>query len=312
MNNLEKIDINNLNKFEVNIIGDKYISLHRELSPEADKNIFLLDRFTMDEYIVKLPKKEYKTWSSYNDHISEFLGSNIIQYLGYPSQDTYLVKSGSIPESVMVKLFEYPLTKLSSKIDYFYNMENNALDLDKILNEYKIHSNINHMDTDKFNQFLVKMLIVDYIIVNIDRNSGNIGFFRDNNGNYYPSPFYDSGVSLLTQYFYQDWDKMIKNHQVVNYKVIKDGKRCKFEDVLREISNNIGNSEYYMEEIQYILNNYNKNKSEIHKLIDTIIKLDDKYIDIAESIKELLEFTIRELKNLIGKNKSDNSVLGWE
>lgn len=304
--------MSSLNKFEINIIGDNYISLHRDLLSGASEKIFLLDRFTKDEYMVKLPKKDYKTGSSYNDHIAEFLGSNIIQYLGYPSQDAYLIKSDFTSESVMVKLFENTLTELSSKIDYFYSMEYNALDLDKILNEYKIHSHINHMDTDKFNQFLIRMLIVDYIIVNIDRHPGNIGFFSDNDGIYYPSPFYDSGASLLTRYFHQDYDKMIKNRQVVNYKVIKDGKRCKFEDILREISNNIGNSRYYEEEIQYVLNNYNKNKSEIHELIDTITKLDDVYVEISESIKELLEFTTGELKNLISKNKSDNNILGWE
>lgn len=303
----------NLNKFEINIIGDSYVSLHKDILSGASEKIFLLDPFTKDEYMIKLPKRDYKTGSSYNDHIAEFLGSNIIQYLGYPSQDAYLIKSDFISESVMVKLFKEPLTELSSKIDYFYSMEYNAFDLDKILNEYKIHSNISHINTDKFNQFLVKMLIVDYIIVNIDRYPGNIGFFRDNDGIYYPSPFYDSGASLLTRYFYQDYNEMIRNHQVVNYKVIKDGKRCKFENVLEEISNNIGNSKYYKEEIQYVLSNYNKNKSEIHKLINTIIKLDDKYIDTAESIKELLEFTTEELRNLIDKNQSyNNNIFGWE
>lgn len=303
----------NLNKFEINIIGDSYVSLHKDILSGASEKIFLLDPFTKDEYMIKLPKRDYKIGSSYNDHIAEFLGSNIIQYLGYPSQDAYLIKSDFISESVMVKLFKEPLTELSSKIDYFYSMEYNALDLDKILNEYKIHSNISHINTDKFNQFLVKMLIVDYIIVNIDRHPGNIGFFRDNDGIYYLNPFYDSGASLLTRYFYQDYNEMIRNHQVVNYKVIKDGKRCKFENVLEEISNNIGNSKYYKEEIQYVLSNYNKNKLEIHKLINTIIKLDDKYIDTAESIKELLEFTTEELRNLIDKNQSyNNNIFGWE
>lgn len=153
------------------------------------------------------------------------------------------------------------------------------------------------------------MLIVDYLIVNIDRHPGNIGFFRKN-GILVPAPLYDSGASLLTRYFDHNYEEMIESHKLMNYKVLLNGKRTNFEEVLKILSNEVESNDYYKKEIRYVLDNYRENKDEIYKIIDCIKTLGDKYEESAEQIKKLLEFTTTELKSLIN-NDSENLDLSW-
>lgn len=299
-----------LNKYKMNKLSSKnkrFFQIRNIDLGGSTKKIMFFDTVLKKEYMFKMPKEDYITGSGYNDHIAEYLGSNIIQYLGYPSQNAYLANYDGI-EGVVVEMFEQELVELSSKVDYFYSMEYKILDLDKIIGNYKLRSTTDNIDEDLFNKFLVNMLIVDYIIINIDRHPGNIGFILNKDNIYEPSPFYDSGASFLTRYFNHNYNNIIKDHSIVNYKIIKDGKRCTFSDVLESLSENIGNSYYYKEQIEYVIDNYNKNKSEIYKIIDTIGLADNMNLNIITNIKELLEFTTSELKTLILNNSQTNSV----
>lgn len=270
--------------------------------------VMLRDRFTDEPYMLKLQKRSLKNKSNYNDHIAEFIGSNIIQLIGYESQNAYLVWYNN-NTAVLIKMFDNKLIELKNTLSYFYNMDERYLDLDSILEGYRIRSNKTNIDEDRFKKFLIRMLIVDYLIVNIDRHPGNIGFFREN-GILVPAPFYDSGASLLTRYFDSNYEEMIESHKIVNYKVLINGKRISFGEVLKILSREIGSNEFYKEEINYALKNYDNNKEEIYKIIDCIKTLGDKYEESAERIKELLEFTTTELKSLIN-NESEDLNLSW-
>ena len=188
-------------------------------------------------------------------------------------------------------------------------MDERYLDLDSIIEGYKIRSSKTNIDEKSFKEFLIRMLIVDYLIVNIDRHPGNIGFFREN-GILVPAPFYDSGASLLTRYFDRKYEEMVENHRLVNYKVLVNERRTSFEEVLKLLSREVKNDEYYKKEIGYVLGNYERNREEIHKIIDCIKMLGNEYLESANQIKKLLDFTTSELRTLLDI-ETENTHIGW-
>lgn len=270
--------------------------------------VMLRDRFTDEPYMLKFQKHSIRNKSSYNDHIAEFIGSNIIQLIGYEAQDTYLALYENTT-AVLIKMFNNRLFELKNTLSYFYNMDERYLDLDSVIEGYKIRSSKTNINEKLFKEFLIRMLIVDYLIVNIDRHPGNIGFFREN-GILVPAPFYDSGASLLTRYFDRNYEEMVKSHSLINYKILVDRKRINFEEVLKFLSKEAGNNDYYKKEIEYVLGNYERNKEEIHRIIDCIKMLGDEYIESANQIKKLLEFTTSELRTLL-TNQIENINISW-
>lgn len=301
---MEKFNKYTLNK---NITDPLYRS-NDEIPGGTAPKIMFRDRYTDELYMLKFQKHSIRNKSSYNDHIAEFIGSNIIQLIGYASQNTYLALYDNIT-AVLKKMFDNKLIELKNTLSYFYNMDERFLDLDNIIEGYKIRSSKTNMDERLFKEFLIKMLIVDYLIVNIDRHPGNIGFFREK-GILVPAPFYDSGASLLTRYFDRNYDEMIGSHKLMNYKVLLDGKRINFEEVLKLLSREADDCDYYRKEIEYVLNNYERNKEEIHRIINCIKMLGDEYVESANQIKKLLEFTTSELKTLL-TDQIENVNISW-
>lgn len=297
------------NKYTLNKnITDLLYRSNDEIPGGTAPKIMFRDRYTDELYMLKFQKHSIRNKSSYNDHIAEFIGSNIIQLIGYASQNTYLALYDNIT-AVLIKMFDNKLIELKNTLSYFYNMNERFLDLDNIIEGYRIRSSKTNMDERLFKEFLIKMLIVDYLIVNIDRHPGNIGFFREN-GILVPAPFYDSGASLLTRYFDRNYEEMIERHKLINYKVLIDGKRINFEEVLKFLSKEADDCDYYRKEIEYVLNNYERNKKEIHRIIDCIKMLGDEYVESANQIKKLLEFTTSELKTLL-TNQIENVNISW-
>lgn len=297
------------NKYTLNKnITDLLYRSNDEIPGGTAPKIMFRDRYTDELYMLKFQKHSIRNKSSYNDHIAEFIGSNIIQLIGYASQNTYLALYDNIT-AVLIKMFDNKLIELKNTLSYFYNMNERFLDLDNIIEGYRIRSSKTNMDERLFKEFLIKMLIVDYLMVNIDRHPGNIGFFRES-GILIPAPFYDSGASLLTKYFDRNYEEMIERHKLINYKVLIDGKRINFEEVLKLLSKEADDCDYYKKEIEYVLDNYERNKEEIHRIIDCIKMLGDEYVESANQIKKLLEFTTTELNSLVNDN-SENSNLSW-
>lgn len=297
------------NKYTLNRnITDILYNSNDEIPGGTSPKVMFRDRYTDELYMLKFQKHSLRNKSSYNDHIAEFIGSNVIQLIGYESQDTYLALYDN-STAVLVKMFSNKLFELKGTLSYFYDMDERYLNLDSIIEGYKIRSSKTNIDEKLFKEFLIRMLIVDYLIVNIDRHPGNIGFFREN-GILVPAPFYDSGASLLTRYFDRNYDEMIGSHKLMNYKVLLDGKKINFEEVLKFLSREAENSEFYKKEIEYVLGNYEKNKEEIHRIIDCIKMLGDEYIESANQIKKLLEFTTSELRTLL-TDQIENVNISW-
>lgn len=297
------------NKYTLNRnITDILYNSNDEIPSGTSPKVMFRDRYTDELYMLKFQKHSLRNKSSYNDHIAEFIGSNVIQLIGYKSQDTYLALYDN-STAVLVKMFSNKLFELKGTLSYFYDMDERYLNLDSIIEGYKIRSSKTNIDEKLFKEFLIRMLIVDYLIVNIDRHPGNIGFFREN-GILVPAPFYDSGASLLTRYFDRNYDEMIGSHKLMNYKVLLDGKRINFEEVLKFLSREAENSEFYKKEIEYVLGNYEKNKEEIHRIIDCIKMLGDEYIESANQIKKLLEFTTSELRTIL-TDQIENVNISW-
>lgn len=245
------------NKYTLNRnITDILYNSNDEIPGGTSPKVMFRDRYTDELYMLKFQKHSLRNKSSYNDHIAEFIGSNVIQLIGYESQDTYLALYDN-STAVLVKMFSNKLFELKGTLSYFYDMDERYLDLDSIIEGYKIRSSKTNIDERLFKEFLIRMLIVDYLIVNIDRHPGNIGFFREN-GILVPSPFYDSGASLLTRYFDRNYDEMIGSHKMMNYEVLLDGKRINFEEVLKFLSREAENGEFYKKEIEHVLRNYEK------------------------------------------------------
>lgn len=301
--------VDKFNKYTLNRnITDILYNSNDKIPGGTSPKVMFRDRFTDEPYMLKFQKRSLKNKSSYNDHIAEFIGSNIIQLIGYESQNAYLVWYNN-NTAVLIKIFDEPLIELKGTLSYFYNMDERFLDLDNIIEGYRIRSSKTNMDERLFKEFLIKMLIVDYLIVNIDRHPGNIGFFREN-GILVPAPFYDSGASLLTRYFDRNYEEMVESHKLMNYKVLVDGKRINFEEVLKLLSREAEDCDYYRKEIEYVLNNYERNKEEIHRIIDCIKMLGDEYVESANQIKKLLEFTTSELRTLL-TDQIENVNISW-
>lgn len=297
------------NKYILNRnITDILYNSNDKIPGGTSPKVMFRDRYTDESYMLKFQKRSLKNKSSYNDHIAEFIGSNIIKLIGYESQDTYLVWYNN-NTAVLIKIFDEPLIELKGTLSYFYDMDERYLDLDSIIEGYKIRSSKTNIDERLFKEFLIRMLIVDYLIVNIDRHPGNIGFFREN-GILVPAPFYDSEASLLTRYFDHNYGEMVKSHSLINYKILVDGKRINFEEVLKILSREANNGEFYKKEVEYVLRNYEKNKEEIHRIIDCIKMLGDEYIESANQIKKLLEFTTSELRTLL-TDQIENVNISW-
>lgn len=301
---MEKFNKYTLNRNITDILYNSNDKIPGGTSPK----IMFRDRYTDESYMLKFQKRSLKNKSSYNDHIAEFIGSNIIQLIGYDSQNAYLVWYNN-NTAVLIKIFDESLIELKGTLSYFYDMDERFLDLDRIIEGYRIRSSKTNIDERLFKQFLMRMLIVDYLIVNIDRHPGNIGFFREN-GILVPAPFYDSGASLLTRYFDHNYEEMVENHRMVNYKISLNGKRTSFEEVLKLLSSEVESDEYYKTEIKYVLENYERNKEEIHRIIDCIKMLGDEYVESANQIKKLLDFTTSELKTLLD-TETENTHIGW-
>lgn len=301
--------VDKFNKYTLNRnITDILYNSNDKIPGGTSPKIMFRDRFTDEPYMLKFQKRSLKNKSSYNDHIAEFIGSNIIQLIGYESQNAYLVWYNN-NTAVLIKIFDEPLIELKGTLSYFYNMDERFLDLDNIIEGYRIRSSKTNMDERLFKEFLIKMLIVDYLIVNIDRHPGNIGFFREN-GILVPAPFYNSGASLLTRYFDRNYEEMVESHKLMNYKVLVDGKRINFEEVLKFLSREAEDCDYYRKEIEYVLNNYERNKEEIHRIIDCIKMLGNEYVESANQIKKLLEFTTSELRTLL-TDQIENVNISW-
>lgn len=158
-----------------------------------------------EDYLVKLPGrlagrnlKNVNTAYS-NGAVSEYLGSKIFQIFGLDVHDVKLVKrDGKL--CAMCKdftdrgrLIEFREIKQSYEPGFFIgdtSYDGTQTELVEILEVIRCHHILKDLP---YEDFFWKMFIIDAIIGNHDRNTGNFGIIKDTMGNLFIAPIYDNG-----------------------------------------------------------------------------------------------------------------------
>lgn len=151
------------------------------------------------DYILKRQKKNY------NNVLSEYIASNVINALGGESHETYLAnENGNIV--VLCKNFCKTHGELvtlgsigESSIDT--NVEEHEYFFDDVV--YMLSTIIKDNSEELINKFL-EMYVFDTILGNPDRHENNWGVCKDVNGFYSFAPIFDNGSSLLPRADYPD------------------------------------------------------------------------------------------------------------
>ncbi|WP_416324204.1 CtkA family protein [[Clostridium] innocuum] len=181
-----------------------------------------------EDWILKFPKSTKgmrKTVISYTTSpLSEYIGSHIYQILGYPVHET---KLGTKDNKLVVacKDFTDSHVRLQEfrEIKNYYNKELEAILEDTVtdsnsvgstsLHAVKAHLNYNSLlyMIDGMSERFWDCVMIDGLINNNDRNSGNWGILRYSDGSLALAPVFDNGASFSTKISDEKINDMLKN-----------------------------------------------------------------------------------------------------
>lgn len=210
-----------------------------------------------EDWILKFPKSTKgmrKTEISYTTSpLSEYIGSHIYQILGYPVHET---KLGTKDNKLVVacKDFTDSHVRLQEfrEIKNYYNKELEAILEDTVtdsnsvgstsLHAVKAHLNYNSLlyMIDGMSERFWDCVMIDGLINNNDRNSGNWGILRYSDGSLALAPVFDNGASFSTKISDEKINDMLKNEDrilsiaistVTGYNI--DGKALQFGVLLK-------------------------------------------------------------------------------
>ena len=168
-----------------------------------------------EDYLVKYPGKlkgrdlKNVNMSYSNGPVSEYLGSMFFKMFGMDVHDVRLVKrnnkicamckdftnQGELVEFREIKQSYEPGFLLQDGLSY----DGAQTELSEVLEVIRNHHILKGLD---YEEFFWKMFIIDAIIGNHDRNTGNFGILQNTNGNICIAPVYDNGNS-----FNPSWDE---------------------------------------------------------------------------------------------------------
>lgn len=219
-----------------------------------------------EDWILKFPKSTKgmrKTGISYTTSpLSEYIGSHIYQILGYPVHETKLgIKDNKLV--VACKDFTDSHVRLQEfrEIKNYYNkvleaiLEDTVTDSDSVgstsLHAVKAHLNYNSLlyMIDGMSERFWDCVIIDGLINNNDRNSGNWGILRYFDGSIALAPIFDNGASFSTKISDEKIKEMLKNEDrilssaistVTGYNI--DGKALQFGALLKLEDEDIHNA----------------------------------------------------------------------
>ncbi|MFQ7536379.1 MAG: CtkA family protein [Clostridium sp.] len=204
-----------------------------------------------------------KTEISYTTSpLSEYIGSHISQILGYPVHET---KLGTKDNKLVVacKDFTDSHVRLQEfrEIKNYYNKELEAILEDTVtdsnsvgstsLHAVKAHLNYNSLlyMIDGMSERFWDCVMIDGLINNNDRNSGNWGILRYSDGSLALAPVFDNGASFSTKISDEKINDMLKNEDrilssaistVTGYNI--DGKALQFGALLKLEDKDIHNA----------------------------------------------------------------------
>lgn len=219
-----------------------------------------------EDWILKFPKSTKgmrKTEISYTTSpLSEYIGSHIYQILGYPVHET---KLGTKDNKLVVacKDFTDSHVRLQEfrEIKNYYNKELEAILEDTVtdsnsvgstsLHAVKAHLNYNSLlyMIDGMSERFWDCVLIDGLINNNDRNSGNWGILRYSDGSLALAPVFDNGASFSTKISDEKINDMLKNEDrilsiaistVTGYNI--DGKALQFGVLLKLEDKDIHNA----------------------------------------------------------------------
>lgn len=219
-----------------------------------------------EDWILKFPKSKKgmrKTEISYTTSpLSEYIGSHIYQILGYPVHET---KLGTKDNKLVVacKDFTDSHVRLQEfrEIKNYYNKELEAILEDTVtdsnsvgstsLHAVKAHLNYNSLlyMIDGMSERFWDCVMIDGLINNNDRNSGNWGILRYSDGSLALAPVFDNGASFSTKISDEKINDMLKNEDrilssaistVTGYNI--DGKVLQFGALLKLEDKDIHNA----------------------------------------------------------------------
>lgn len=219
-----------------------------------------------EDWILKFPKSTKgmrKTEIAYTTSpLSEYIGSHIYQILGYPVHET---KLGTKDNKLVVacKDFTDSHVRLQEfrEIKNYYNKELEAILEDTVtdsnsvgstsLHAVKAHLNYNSLlyMIDGMSERFWDCVMIDGLINNNDRNSGNWGILRYSDGSLALAPVFDNGASFSTKISDEKINDMLKNEDrilssaistVTGYNI--DGKALQFGALLKLEDKDIHNA----------------------------------------------------------------------
>lgn len=210
-----------------------------------------------ENWFIKSPKSsrsmEYVEVSYLTSSVSEYLGSHIFQVLGYKVHETLLgMRNNKL--TVMCKDF----TDRDHRLEEFKSLQNysnekieeyndnysepssyKGSDLDSILIHFE--NNPIFVNNPSIEKMFWEMTLIDILINNTDRNSGNWGvLINDRTEEVTSSPIYDNGASFYNKLTkekcfanFSDEQKCIDNSLASKTSYMKNGKILSMQKLMK-------------------------------------------------------------------------------
>lgn len=260
-------------------------------------------------YMIKFQKKT--AFGKRNNHISEYLGSQIFNMLGVNAQETIL---GTFKDENVVVCKDFNIdgyqfvpfndvgesTIEEDKEKYQYSYED-------IMSLLQLNKKITNVE-DVVSSFW-EIYIIDALLGNFDRHGNNWGFLKKNN-KYEMAPVFDNGSCLFSNMINEDEMIYIMNSKEETAKRVYsfptsqiklNGKKSSYYDVI--------NSLVYKECNEALIKIFKRiNLKEIFNLIDDIKSISEvhksfyKYM-LNERYEKIIKESYNKLEKVMGNEK---------
>lgn len=196
--------------------GIKLTSQHRSATSTTSKGDQL--KWRIGDWWVKANTKGYKDWAE--KVVSDLLALSNVPVGGFVRYELVTIietDTGRRYEGCASKNFlaegewfitlDRLLTRSGVRVDDL---------LDLPFNE-KVKATLSYSERITglpMSDYMAKMLTLDAFILNEDRHLNNIGFIRRANGSYAFSPFFDQGLSLLSDVEDYTWDTSLEDNMI--------------------------------------------------------------------------------------------------
>lgn len=222
--------------FNEHIVKQK-LNIYR--GSEKKRTVILDDKC---QYLLKFPdptREKHREVSYINNSISEYIGCSVFALSGFEVQDTilgvYTDENGKEKIACACKdvrengevLYEADLLVLE------FLDQNQKLTLELV---EEIVSNIDGLDKEKTIKEYYDRFIIDFLIGNTDRHTGNWGIIENNNTRRI-APVYDCGSSLSPLISDQEIEKLNINNEALNVQTVfldNEGKRTSYKKIITE------------------------------------------------------------------------------